>query len=61
MNDFVWILHAIRNRQYADAATQPYIDEFDADPDAFDAKYRVLYPREEGAIDMLRADTNTEL
>ena len=58
MIDFAWVVYVIRNRQYADANTQPYIDEFDADPDAFDAKYRALYPREEGAIDMLRADSN---
>ena len=58
MIDFAWVVYVIRNRQYADANTQPYIDEFDADPDAFDAKYRALYPREEGAIDMLRSDSN---
>lgn len=56
MNDITWIIHVIRNRSKADATTQPYIDEFDADPAAFDAKYRALYPQDEGAIDMLYQD-----
>lgn len=56
MNDFAWIIHVIRNPSKADASTQPYVDEFDADPAAFDAKYRALYPQEQGAIDLLFAD-----
>lgn len=56
MNDFAWIIHVIRNPSLADSATQPYVDEFEADPAAFDAKYRVLYPQEQGAIDLLFAD-----
>lgn len=53
MTDFAWIIYVIRNPSKADASTQPYVDEFNADPAAFDAKYRVLYPQEEGEIDRL--------
>lgn len=56
MIDFAWILYVIRNQSLADASTQPYVDEFNADRSAFDAKYRVLYPQEQGAIDLLIAD-----
>lgn len=56
MSDFAWIIHVIRNQSLADSQTQPYVDEFNADPAAFDAKYRSLYPQEEGEIDRLRAE-----
>lgn len=56
MIDFAWVLHVIRNQSLADSSTQPYVDEFNADQAAFDAKYRVLYPQEQGAIDLLIAD-----
>lgn len=56
MSDFAWIIHVIRNQSLVDSQTQPYVDEFNADPAAFDAKYRALYPQEEGEIDRLRAE-----
>lgn len=56
MSDFAWIIHVIRNPSLADSQTQPYVDEFNTDPAAFDAKYRALYPQEEGEIDRLRAE-----
>ena len=56
MSDFAWIIHVSRNQSLADSQTQPYVDEFNADPAAFDAKYRALYPQEEGEIDRLRAE-----
>ena len=56
MSDFAWIIHVIRNQSLADSQTQPYVDEFNADPAAFDAKYRALYPQEEGEIDRLMAE-----
>lgn len=56
MNDIAWIIHVIRHREDVDAATLPYIDEFDADPEAWRLKYRALYPKDEGSIDELAFD-----
>ena len=56
MIDFAWVIHVVRNPAFADSDTQPFVDEFNADPAAFDAKYRILYPQEQGAIDLLFAD-----
>lgn len=61
MIDFAVVLHFIKTGDTPTPEIQSYIDEWNADKDAFTVKYRALYPHEQGAIDMLRDNTNTEL
>jgi len=56
MMDVVWIIACIRNPSLVDAISEPYVEEFWADPAAWDAKYRAIDPMNEGAIDLLAAD-----
>ena len=52
----VWIIACIRDHSLVDADSQPYVDEFWADPVAWGAKYSAIEPAEHKAIDLIVAD-----
>lgn len=56
--DIIWIIACIRQPSLRDSVSQPYVDDFFADPIAWASASRNGTPEESGAIDSLLADYN---
>lgn len=51
--DVVWIIACVRNPDLVDAESQPFVDEFWADPLAWRDKYTAEQPADAGAVHLL--------
>ncbi len=49
----LWIIACVRDHSLVDDSSQPFVDEFWADPVAWGAKYSAIEPAEHKAIDLL--------
>lgn len=54
--DFVWVIHVIRQPSDASPVDQAMIDEFHADRVAWETKYSAMFPHQTGAIRQLMDD-----
>ena len=51
----LWIIACVRDHSLVDDSSQPFVDEFWADPVAWGEKYSAIEPAEHKSIDLLVA------